>query len=119
MHGIAFPEAMIQDYESLIDSMPNNPKDRHILAAAVYGKVDAIVTENARDFSREYLKRFGIERLSSDEFLKHQWYLDELLVMDRIESQAAACKKDIQQHLALLARMAPEFCSLVRASLQN
>ncbi len=115
----AFPEAMIQGYESLVDSMPNNPKDRHILAAAVYGRADAIVTENARDFPRDDLKRFGIERLSSDEFLKHQWYLDEVLVIDRIESQAAACKKDMQQHLGLLARMAPEFCSLVRASLQS
>src|SRR5438445_2205186 len=29
----AFPEALITGHESLIDSMPNDPKDRHVVAA--------------------------------------------------------------------------------------
>ncbi len=31
----AFPEAMVTGHESLIASMTNHPKDRHVLAAAV------------------------------------------------------------------------------------
>jgi hypothetical protein len=30
--------------------MTNEPKDRHVLAAAVRGRADVIVTENIRDF---------------------------------------------------------------------
>ena len=68
----AFPEALITDYDALVSSMPNDPKDRHVLAAAVYGKADAIVTQNRRDFPEEQLRRFGIGRLTADEFLTHQ-----------------------------------------------
>jgi hypothetical protein len=31
----AFPEALVTGYESLVDSMTNDPKDRHVIAAAV------------------------------------------------------------------------------------
>ena len=113
----AFPEAMITDYEFLIETMPNNEKDRHVLAAAVHGKVDAIVTLNARDFPVEHLQRFGIERLTPDEFLTHQWHLDESLVLKRIQAQADDCRKEIRSHLNLLSRMVPKFGSLVCSSL--
>src|SRR6185312_12396303 len=56
----AFPEAMIVGHKALADSMPNDPKDRHVLAAAVYGKSDAIVTLNTRHFPQDELERFGI-----------------------------------------------------------
>ena len=32
----AFPEAMVAGYESMIGAMENDPKDRHVLAAAVH-----------------------------------------------------------------------------------
>ena len=31
----AFPEAMVNGYQDLVDAMPNHPKDRHVAAAAV------------------------------------------------------------------------------------
>jgi predicted nucleic acid-binding protein len=108
-----FPEAMIQGYDSLTDSMPNNQKDRHVLAAAVFGRCDAIVTANSRHFPLEYLKRFGIERLTPDEFLIHQWHLDRDLVLEKIEYQVTVCKVDMHRHLALLCRMVPKFSVLV------
>jgi predicted nucleic acid-binding protein len=114
-----FPEAMIQDYESLTESMPNERKDRHILAAAVFGRCDAIITANTQHFPEECLKRFGIERLTADEFLIHQWHLDQDLVLEKIESQVAACKVDMQRHLDLLGRMAPTFSALVRENIKT
>lgn len=68
----AFPEAAITGYESVTPSMPNDSKDRHVLAAAVCGKVDAIITLNTRDFPLKSLSEFGIERLTPDQFLVHQ-----------------------------------------------
>jgi predicted nucleic acid-binding protein len=44
----AFPEAMVEGYEHLVDSMTNDPKDRHVLAAAVAAEADVIVTLNTR-----------------------------------------------------------------------
>jgi hypothetical protein len=40
-----FPDARVTGYEELIGSMTNHRKDRHVLAAAVAGRADALVTE--------------------------------------------------------------------------
>lgn len=45
-----FPDARVTGYEQLIGSMTNHPKDRHVLAAAVAGRADTLVTENLKDF---------------------------------------------------------------------
>ena len=45
-----FPDARVTSYEELIGSMTNHPKDRHVLAAAVAGRADVLVTENLKDF---------------------------------------------------------------------
>jgi hypothetical protein len=37
-----FPDARVTGYEQLIGSMTNHPKDRHVLAAAVAGRVDTL-----------------------------------------------------------------------------
>jgi predicted nucleic acid-binding protein len=110
----AFP--LITGYESLTESMPNHSKDRHVLAAAVCGRVDAIVTLNKRDFPLECLRSFGVERLTPDEFLVHQWHLDSALVRSRLVEQTIACRKDLNVHLALLERMVPRFVALVRSA---
>jgi hypothetical protein len=46
----AFPEAMIEGHEALLAQVANVPKDRHVLAAAVFAKVDVIVTFNLKHF---------------------------------------------------------------------
>ena len=43
-----FPDARVTSYEELIGSMTNHPKDRHVLAAAVAGRADILVTENLK-----------------------------------------------------------------------
>jgi predicted nucleic acid-binding protein len=110
----AFPEALITGYEPLIEIMPNNHKDRHVLAAAVYGRVDAVITVDKTGFPDEHLQQFGIERLTPDEFLVHQWHLDPLLVRCRLLAQVADYKKSLDVHLNLLVRMTPKFVALVR-----
>jgi len=110
----AFPEALIRGYESLVDAMQNDLKDRHVLAAAVYGKVDAIVTVNCRDFPRELLDTFGIERLTPDEFLVHQLHLDPEAIKTHLLEEIAEYKLDTERHLDLLAKMVPDFIKLVR-----
>ena len=45
-----FPEAWVDGYQDLIPAMTNEPKDRHVLAAAVRSQAEVIVTYNRRDF---------------------------------------------------------------------
>jgi predicted nucleic acid-binding protein len=56
----SFPDAMVSGYESLIDGMTNDPKDRHVLAAAVRANAEVIVTFNVRDFPEPALKPYDI-----------------------------------------------------------
>lgn len=68
-----YPRATIPlvDYESLIPVMKCEPKDRHVLAAAVARRVDVIVTRNKKDFPAEALEPYRIEAQSADEFVRH------------------------------------------------
>lgn len=65
-----FGEAvLIRGYEPLIATMTNDPKDRHVLAAAVHIGAQVIVTNNLVDFPDDALDPYGIEAQSPDEFL--------------------------------------------------
>jgi hypothetical protein len=48
-----------------------NPSDRHVLAAAIRGRADVIVTMNRKDFPDAVLNSFGIEAQHPDEFILH------------------------------------------------
>jgi len=67
-----FPDAMVTGYEILIDSMTNDSKDRHVLAAAVSGGAEVIVTFNTRDFPDSSVQPFDIEVVHPDDFLLDQ-----------------------------------------------
>lgn len=68
--NLAFPDALVQNYEQLIPtfSLPDQ-KDNHVIAAAVKSNADVIVTNNLRDFPSEYIETFGIKAISVDNFL--------------------------------------------------
>ena len=65
----AFPEAMVEDYERLVDSMTNHPGDRHVLAAAVAAEADLIVTLNTRHFPDEACEAHGVSVQTPDSLL--------------------------------------------------
>ena len=52
----AFPEAIVEGFEPLIDSMTNNEKDRHVVAAALVGRAQLILTFNLKDFANKHLE---------------------------------------------------------------
>lgn len=63
-------DCLITGYETLIPT-PNLPDkdDRNVLAAAIVGRCDVIVTQNLKHFPDEALEPFGIEAQHPDEFL--------------------------------------------------
>lgn len=56
----AFPNAEIGDYESLLPSLSNHEKDRHVLAAAIRGNCPLVLTFNLKHFPPEALKPWAI-----------------------------------------------------------
>ena len=48
-------DAKVEGFEYLIESLElPDPDDRHVLAAAIHAKADAIVTFNMKDFPEDY-----------------------------------------------------------------
>lgn len=66
----AFPDALVKNYESLIDSLDlPDEKDQHVLAAAIKINANLIITENLKDFPDELLEPYGLSAKSADDFL--------------------------------------------------
>lgn len=66
----AFPDALVKNYSGLISGLElPDPKDRHVLAAAIKTNANIIVTNNIKDFPEEYLNSFGITAKTADDFL--------------------------------------------------
>ena len=65
-------DALVEGFEALIDTLAlPDPDDRHVLAAAIHGRADVIVTANLRDLPAEALRPFGIAAQHPDEFVLH------------------------------------------------
>lgn len=66
------PDALVAGYEGLIPDLDlPDPNDRHVLAAAILGRADVIVTNNIKDFPADVLEGFNIEAQTPDEFVYH------------------------------------------------
>lgn len=59
-----------------------DPADTHVLAAAIAGSADGILTLNARDFPRNILAEEGVWRADPDTFLHGIWQAQPGLVAD-------------------------------------
>jgi hypothetical protein len=81
-------------YRKLIPTMTNEPKDRHVLAAAVRGGAAVLVTENCRDFPDAALGRYDIQVLHQDEFLLDQLDLWPAAVLGALQQQVSRYRRD-------------------------
>jgi hypothetical protein len=63
---------MVDGYSDLIEGMTCDPKDRHVLAAAVRANSEVLVTFNLKDFPADSTAAFEIEVVHPDDFLLDQ-----------------------------------------------
>lgn len=114
----SFPDAMVTGYDTLVDGMTNDPKDRHVLAAAVRANAEVIVTFNMRDFPEPALKAYDVAAIHPDDFLLDQLDLYPGLTVEVLEEQAAAYRREpttLSRLLPLLERSGlPRFAAEVR-----
>lgn len=120
----AFPEALVPrtSYERLIQGMMNHPEDRHVLAAAVAGRADVLVTSNVRHFPQQACEPYGIEVQDPDTFLVHQFGLAPDLIQTVLEELAQnrqpplATPGGILKHLQ---RTVPRFAEMATSYLHS
>lgn len=113
-----FPDAMVDGYEQLVDGMTCDPKDRHILAAAVRANAEVLVTFNLGDFPGPSTESFEIEIVHPDFFLLDQLDLYPRLTLDTLARLTAiyeAPPVTMSELLEILERSGvPKFVEEVR-----
>jgi hypothetical protein len=102
------PDCLVTGYEELIPvlTLPD-PKDRHVLAAAIKPLSKVIVTFNLKHFPEEVLTTYGIEAQHPDEFVNNLLRLDALAVFAAVKRQRQSLKnppKTVEEYLITLER---------------
>jgi len=115
----AVPDALVTGYEPLIDSISlPDPDDRHVVAAAITGRADVIVTQNLKDFPKAPLEPYNIDVQHPDEFIMHVMNLVEIPALIAIRAHRASLKKPprtVEEYLDTLARQElPETVAFLR-----
>ena len=84
---LAIEDGLIHNYQYLIPTLDlPDPDDRHVLAAAIVGHADAIVTFNLKDFPDAKVSEHEIEILHPDDFCIAQYDLDPIRVLRVIKA---------------------------------
>ncbi|MCH7225482.1 PIN domain-containing protein [Haloferula sp. A504] len=65
----AFPEALVEGGETLVPVLTNDPKDRHVLATAIKGQAQIIVTANLKHFQERDLAPWDIDAVHPQDYL--------------------------------------------------
>ncbi len=105
----AFPEALVTGYNHLLSRVTNEKKDRHVLAAAIHGDCETILTFNLRDFAQDTLSPWEIEAKHPQEYLNTLYEMDRAQVIARIVEITAKRDERIEDTLMRLGVSLPTF----------
>ena len=94
--------ALVVGYENLIPKLTlPDENDRHVLAAAIRGRAQVIVTMNLKDFPAEVLQKYDTEAQHPDEFIR------------RSLTWPAGCKEFCHPGKVMLPAMLRNSCRVV------
>ena len=84
------PDCLVVHFEALIEGIELPDRDdRHVVAAAIVGHADAIVTFNTKDFPEAALTPYGIVVQHPDEFIVNQLQLHKLSALTAMKKMRA------------------------------
>lgn len=91
----AVPDCLVTGWQGVVGGLPDlpDPDDGHVLAAAICGHADAIVTFNLDDFPAAVLAPFGVEAQHPDDFLLNQLDLNPIAALKTIKAMRARWRK--------------------------
>jgi predicted nucleic acid-binding protein len=122
MNG-AFEDALVDGtaIAQIEDSMENDLKDRHVLAAAVVAGANGIITNNVGDFPPQACEPYGITVATADEFLCVLFDMDPEAVRNSVIRQAGALQDPPHTPAEVLAYLeragVPAFVERIRKTL--
>jgi len=89
-----FPDALQTDLEPEIAQCTNDPKDQHVVAAAIKAEARVIVTFNKKHFHPEHLEKWGIVAMNPNDFLLKLYEQTPDAVWEHLK--LAASEKEIE-----------------------
>jgi predicted nucleic acid-binding protein len=117
----AFPDAQVTGYEALIERMACDPKDKHVLAAAVRANAEVLVTFNDKHFPELATAPYDIAVVTPDDFLLDQLDLYPGITVGALRTQVRGYKSppmSVEELLGYLARaQVPNFAAEVQRHL--
>lgn len=108
----AFPEAGIVGFDHLIPGLHCDQKDRHVLAAAISGGGDVLVTNNVKHFPVEACEPYDLQVQDADQFLTNLLMSEGAACRQAIEHEAGRSRRPpltVELLLAGLTKVAPTF----------
>ncbi|MFN0092010.1 MAG: PIN domain-containing protein [Acidimicrobiales bacterium] len=113
----ALPGVLDEAPPALVESMPLNQKDRHVLGLAVHVEAGTLVTLNLRDFPPAACEDYDVEVRTPDEFLTAVAEADVIgvrTVLAAIAGRRSRAPMSVDQLLDRFARELPSFERQVR-----
>ena len=88
------PDCLVEGYEPLIDGLTlQDADDRHVVAAAIKGQAESIITFNLKDFPARELDPLGLSAIHPDEFLCDMFDLDSSACIKAAQQQRGSLKR--------------------------
>jgi predicted nucleic acid-binding protein len=101
-------DCLVEGYEPLVESIElPDPNDRHVLAAAIIGKADLIITFNLKDFPHTSLQPYSIETRHPDAFITYLMDIAPGEVCAAVKRHRASLKnppKSVTEYLDIIER---------------
>jgi predicted nucleic acid-binding protein len=116
----AVPDCLVENYRALIGcvKLPDE-KDQHVLAAAIAGHADAIVTFNTKHFPPDVLAQHGIEVQHPDDFVMNQLQLQELFALQAVKQMRARWRNPSRSASDLIEALERRHMPLTAAHLRQ
>lgn len=104
--NLAFPDAQVVQYESLINNLDlPDEKDRHVLAAAIKTNAHVIVSNNIKHFPKKILKTYGLNIKTADDFLTDIIDLNPDMAIEAFREMVLNKRKPDLNEYEVLARL--------------
>jgi predicted nucleic acid-binding protein len=115
----AFPEAEVSEDGGRVFTVHErvHPKDRHVVATALVGQANVIVTRNRSDFAVDDLEAVGLLVQGPDEFLLHQVTQNPVAVCNAVGAiigRLVNSKPTVEEYLGLMETRFPVFAAALR-----
>ena len=107
----AFPNAICSDYQHLEPHMTNDPKDHHVLAAAIHSGASHLLTFNLKDFPPASIEPWTILVEHPQEYLLNLYKTNPLQVVSRIASISSRRGTELEIEILRLGDALPLFAS--------